>query len=98
MSPITDCHQRITGKLHRSSYLATELNKELQTYRQGDPRVVVLMQGLRDVYQTGVQELQELKRMSEELNGGGAHWVGQVEATLRKMDAVIQDFAGKFNL
>jgi len=82
----------ITTELSVLDHIVQELQKRVSGFCPGDGTVSMLMQRLRDLLQRGWQELQELKRLSEENNGEGVHLIESVTNILRKLEEVIQSF------
>jgi len=98
LTVIEDCYLEVKGKLSVSKDIIEELQQEVLNYRHGDPKVFSLMQALRHLHRTGLQGVQELKRLSEAKNGDGVDLIESVEATLRMVHWVTRYFAGIFNL
>jgi len=82
----------LTTRLSGFDHIVQELQERVSGFCPGDGTVSMLMQELRDLLQTGRQDLFELECRSEENDGEGVDLIKSVTDVLRKLEEVIQSF------
>jgi len=90
-----DCCHKVTADIAKAKDIITELRREENDPRLGNPRPIVLLNDLRHIYQVGSEGLQRLRQLSIEVGGDFA--VIQTAATaLQRINTIIPHFATKF--
>jgi len=89
------CCDKLIGELTTGEGIISELRREENDPRPGNPSPVVLLNDLRDIYKVGSEDLQRLRELSRE-SGGDLAVIQRAAAILQGINTIIPHFATKF--